>query len=74
MADDLSKILANVDLKEVKVDSEGRIRIDNPDIAKKLAEMKGVLDMESVSDSLNTGTCNNTACFAPQLDELARRR
>lgn len=72
MADDIAKAFAGLALKDIKVDSTGVIRIVNPDLASKLADMKGAFDADALADSLNTGTCNNTACMAPGLDRLSR--
>jgi hypothetical protein len=72
VADDIAKAFSGLSLKDIKVDSTGVIRIVNPNLASKIADMKGAFDVDALSDSLNTGTCNNTACLAPGLDRLAR--
>lgn len=72
MADDISSLFKSLTLNDVRVDTHGNIRIASKDLARKLADRKGGVDAEALSDSLNTGTCNNTACFAPGLDQLSR--
>ncbi|MBO9425180.1 MAG: hypothetical protein ROO70_21415 [Labrenzia sp.] len=74
MSDDFAKVFSNLNLKDVRVDSMGNIRITNPDIAKQIADMKGAFDADALADSSNFGTCNNTACMAPAMDQLAQRR
>lgn len=70
MADDIATLFKGLTLDDVRVDSFGNIRISSRDIGKKIADRKGAFDTDALSDSLNTGTCNNTACFAPGIDQL----
>lgn len=67
----LSSAMAGVSLDDLSVDAQGKVQIANPAVAQRIAKLKGV--KTAAADSLNTGTCNNTACFAPGLDQLAKR-
>jgi len=73
MADTLASVMSSLSLDDIAVDAEGRVRIAHPELAKKIAELKGVSPAARSADSVNTGTCNNRGCFAPEMDELARR-
>ena len=72
MADDIATLFKGLTLDDVRVDSLGNIRIANREIGKRIADRKGAFDADALSDSVNTGTCNNTACFAPGLDQLTK--
>jgi hypothetical protein len=69
----LSSALSGLSLQDLSVDADGRVRIANPDIARKISDLTGGSAARALSDSLNTGTCHNTACFAPGLDQIAKR-
>jgi hypothetical protein len=69
----LSSVLSGVSLADLQVDSDGKVRIANADLAKRISDLTGGPSARALSDSLNTGTCHNTACFAPGLDQLAAR-
>jgi hypothetical protein len=69
----LASVLGELSLDDLKVDADGRVHIANQDLARKLADIKGGGGSRALSDSLNTGTCHNTACIAPGMDQLARR-
>ncbi|MEA3001188.1 MAG: hypothetical protein QOK17_3021 [Sphingomonadales bacterium] len=71
MAEDFSSLFKGLTLADLRVDSLGNIRITNKDLSRKLAERKGGFDASALADSTNTGTCNNTGCFAPGLEDLA---
>jgi hypothetical protein len=71
MAEDFSSFFKGISLADLRVDSLGNIRINNKELSKKLADRKGGFDASALSESVNTGTCNNTACFAPGLEDLA---
>lgn len=70
MADDLATLFSGLKLDDIRVDSLGNIRIANRDLGKRIADRKGAFDADTLADSLNTGTCNNTACFAPGLEQI----
>ena len=73
MADDsLSSALSGLSLQDLSVDADGKVRISNPDIARRITNLAGGPSGRALSDSLNTGTCHNTACIAPGIDQLAR--
>ncbi|WP_157043230.1 hypothetical protein [Rhodopseudomonas palustris] len=69
----LSSVLSELSLSDLQVDSDGKVRIANPDVAKRVADLAGGPSGRALSDSLNTGTCHNTYCIAPGLDQLAAR-
>lgn len=71
MAEDFSSLFRGLKLTDLRVDSLGNIRITNKELSKKLAQRKGGFDAGALSESVNTGTCNNTGCFAPGLEDLA---
>jgi hypothetical protein len=72
-ADTLASVMGSLSLDDIAVDTEGRVRIAHPELAKRIADLKGASTLARAADSVNTGTCNNTACFAPGLDQLAKR-
>lgn len=70
----LSSVMSELSLEDLHVDTEGRVVIAHPDVAKRISDLKGGASaLKAAADSLNTGTCNNTACFAPGMDQLAKR-
>jgi hypothetical protein len=70
----LASVLSELSLEDLRVDADGRVHIANQDLARRLADIKGGgAGSRALSDSLNTGTCHNTACIAPGMDQLARR-
>lgn len=71
MAEEMHTLFKGLSLADLKVDSLGNIRINNKEIGRKIAERKGGFDARGLADSLNTGTCNNTGCFAPDMQDLA---
>ena len=63
----LAEIDAEMTEMEQKPVDQGQISF-----GKRIADRKGAFDADALSDSVNTGTCNNTACFAPGLDQLTK--
>jgi hypothetical protein len=70
MADSLSDLFKSLSINDVRVDAAGNIRIINGDIHRKIADLKGGFDEDAIADSVNTGTCINTACLVPGIDQL----
>lgn len=70
----LAAALAGLSLEDLRVDADGRVHIANPDIAKKVSDAVGGVGARALSDSLNTGTCNNKGCLAPEFDPARRIR
>ena len=68
----MASVLSELALEDLTVDAEGRVQIANTDLARRIADIKGKSPMDNLADSLNTGTCNNTACAAPNFDQLRR--
>jgi hypothetical protein len=68
----IASVLSELALEDLTVGADGRVQIANTDLAKRIADIKGTTASDSIADSLNTGTCNNTACAAPNFDQLRR--
>jgi hypothetical protein len=70
----MAAVLSELALEDLTVDQDGKVQIANADLARRIADIKGKSPFEggSVADSLNTGTCNNTACAAPAFDQMRR--
>lgn len=68
----IASVLSELALEDLAVDAEGRVQIANTDLARRIADIKGKTPFDNVADSLNTGTCNNTGCAAPNFDQLRR--
>lgn len=56
MADTLSQVLAGLTASDVEVDESGRIKIKDPDVARRLKELS---DAAPAADETNTN-CNHS--------------
>lgn len=71
MAEEFSTLFKGLSLADIRVDTLGNIHIANAGLSRKIAERKGGFDASALSESINTGTCNNKGCFAPDMQDLA---
>jgi|GEM_PF-5111989 len=73
MPQDFSDAFKGVTSEHVKLDSRGRVVIDNPEVAKNLGKLgvAKVPDLDRVAD--NGVCCGNGNCSSPELTNLLTR-
>lgn len=72
MPGDFSEVLRNVNPADLKIDSAGRLIIDNAEVAKSVSEAMGGLKASSEAEG-NGICCGNTSCSSPELMDLLNR-
>ena len=73
MPQDFSDAFKGVTSEHVKLDSRGRVVIDNPEVAKSLGKL-GAAKLPDLDQAAgNVICCGNTGCSSPELTDLLTR-